>query len=1724
MSRSILTVAQSADGTFSGTLTGTNALRKIGAATLTLDGDNSAFAGGHLLVGGRLSVAQDSQLGAPASPLTFAGGTLRITGTALASLGAHAVNWSTFNGGIDVADAAHAVTLPGAIDTPGYLHKYGPGALSFSNLVVAGLVVHQGPVALDGNSVTSTVLSAVGRVAGDRGFLALRGTTDFRSLTDMRIGDALGATGAVVVSDSARLTGPAFSPLYIGHSGRGTLSLRDNGSISNKIQVGFGATGAGALYVRGGNLFNSDGSGQDAALGWSAGAYGYLGLFDGAVTNRGWTQVGFSGLGVMQQFGGRYHHLGTDGNFDLSRGGTGTLYLAGGTFSSVNGLTIGYNGGIYGLAICTVDDGAQALLGTTVRMTESANQRGLLNLNGGVLEAMQISKTATGTGALAVVNFDGGTLRAAQAGNLINVGANAPTAIYVHDSGAVIDTTNFSVTIAPNLLAPPGDGVLSIALTNGGANYLGAPVVIVGAGLVSDATAEAFVDLDTNSATFGQITNLLVTSPGVSYGAAPSVALHGGGGSGAGIGTVTLAPNASGGLTKLGSGTLTLGGTNTYGGPTTVAGGALLLGSTNAIGTGTLVLATTNLGVGGSFNIDQAFLNWLAGRLTGFAPAYLMIGANTTNNLDLSGSPWAGAVLTSGGGTETFSGGLTLAGTNLYLGGTAGTLTYAPVIGSGTNVFIGYSGGSTAGVVILSGLNGSYGSEMNALSGTLRAGASNAVGGITARVVVASGAALDVNGQNLGDVKVFAQGAGPSGGGAIVNSGAQQLNALQYVTLTGHAMVSANNRWDLRGTNAVLDLAGFTLTKIGPAQISLVDGRMTDGNVILSQNIFNIEGTTSVTGGVGSFRVDPAGLLQFWNLTGGFDRPVTIDRGIVSAGAGTLALPSAITLAGATNRLAAGAGATLIPVGPITGTGALVKVYAGTVKLPTNVLFTGPTVVEAGTLELDSADPEAGTLSASGNLLIHGGGRVLVNRDNGLFGTNRFPIKLSGGALQTANGVYCEIAGPFEMAGGSLAGGSPSATNGCWVLGSNVSVTAAGAGISAPRTQLGVPGGVVFDVGTGATLAVGGTLEDPGLDPARTGTLIKAGAGTMTMSSTNAYSGPTVIAQGTLRLAAPGPVPGSAVWLDSSDAATVFSTNGATVNQWSDKSGNARHATQNALASQPALITNALVNRPVMRFSGAQLMNLDLSFLANSAYTIIGVEGRTNAGNVYFLGTANGTANNGLHFGYRDNTTFTLAQFANDINATVPGYTSQAFDLWAGQLDLGSGRALYRNGTNVAGNANVTPFTPSIGAGRVGCGFSTQFFHGDLAEILIYNRALGTAERQAVESYLRDKWLLGFAPAGSNILPTATQVQLAGGAALDLGGVAQAIGSLVGQDGGAGEVLNSSATPSVLTVGGDGSSAAFAGTIRDGTGTVALIKAGAGAVALSGTNTFSGGLRVIGGELAFTNALGTGPVFVEAGATLRGSGAAGGVITNAGTVAPAGLLAAGGYAPTLGTLAIELRGTVPGTGHDQLALTGSAILAGELAVTLNGHVPATGNVYTVLTAAAVSGTFAATNLPALGGGLAWQVNYEAGQVELEVITSGTAYDTWTASYSLGGTNALELADPDGDGFANLLEYSQGSDPTVSNLAARLRGYQTNGLLHLVFNNATIAADITYIVEASASVTNGAPWTGILSNAGQTGWSGPASHVAPATDAVHRVDVEDVAAGALRALRLRITKP
>jgi autotransporter-associated beta strand protein len=309
-----------------------------------------------------------------------------------------------------------------------------------------------------------------------------------------------------------------------------------------------------------------------------------------------------------------------------------------------------------------------------------------------------------------------------------------------------------------------------------------------------------------------------------------------------------------------------------------------------------------------------------------------------------------------------------------------------------------------------------------------------------------------------------------------------------------------------------------------------------------------------------------------------------------------------------------------------------------------------------------------------------------------------------------------------------------------------------------------------------------------------------------------------------------------------------------------------------------------------------------------------------------------------------------------------------------------------------------------------------------------------------------------------------------------------------------------------------------------------LVKTGAGTMALNATAStmYTGGTIISNGTVQLNGWINAGTIWVSTNGTLSGTGGASSAIVSDGTMSPGisnGVFyASGSYTQNAsGKLVIEIAGS-PGSGQfDLLAVSGTAQLGGALNVSLAGYSPVGGENYIFLTAGTVTGTFATTNLPALGSGLSWTVTYNPGSVVIGISGTPTGgFDAFASQIPNPADRGIQ-SDPEGDGFVNLLEYVTGGNPTNIDAVARMSGTRTNGVLALVFSRDTNSVDATLYVQAGYAITNNAPWNSIAINSNGV-WTGAATVTESGFNPVI-VTVQDTAPSATnRFLRLTVTRP
>jgi autotransporter-associated beta strand protein/T5SS/PEP-CTERM-associated repeat protein len=210
---------------------------------------------------------------------------------------------------------------------------------------------------------------------------------------------------------------------------------------------------------------------------------------------------------------------------------------------------------------------------------------------------------------------------------------------------------------------------------------------------------------------------------------------------------------------------------------------------------------------------------------------------------------------------------------------------------------------------------------------------------------------------------------------------------------------------------------------------------------------------------------------------------------------------------------------------------------------------------------------------------------------------------------------------------------------------------------------------------------------------------------------------------------------------------------------------------------------------------------------------------------------------------------------------------------------------------------------------------------------------------------------------GGSLAPTGALTVNAGGT-FDLNSFNQTVGSLAG----AGNVALGAGR---LTTGSDNTSTTFSGTISGAGG---LTKIGAGTLALTGTNPYSGATAVNGGRLTVNGSIPNSTLTVDGGATLGGIGTIGNAIINNGTLSPGNSI---GTITVNGNLVMTAAASylveISPTSADRTNVGGTATLAGSVqAVFAPGSYMT--RAYTIVSAAGGRiGTFNAlttTNLPA----------------------------------------------------------------------------------------------------------------------------------------------------------------
>ncbi len=722
---------------------------------------------------------------------------------------------------------------------------------------------------------------------------------------------------------------------------------------------------------------------------------------------------------------------------------------------------------------------------------------------------------AFGCSGVSTPTFGGGT---------VVIGGSGLTfarAMTLGSGGRTINTNGNNTTVSGAIggsgaLTKSGAGILTLTGAN---NYTG--VTTVSAGMLQAGAANTFSAGSTFSISAGAALNLDSFNQTIG-------GLAGAGDVMLGSATLTVGDSSSttfsgslsgtGGLTKVGSGTLNLTGSSTFG-VTTINAGRLAVNGT----LGSVVTVNAGGTLGGSGTISDTVTVGAGGIL---APGN-SIGTLSVNTLTLN----AGSILDFEFGAPGNSDRVNVVG-NLTLDGTINVID---------------AGGFGAGIYRIFNYGGTL--TNNGLSiGTTPAGVS------ASSLMVQTSITNQINLINSTGVALsFWDGAGPAGDG-VVNGG--------------------SGVWDAIGA-AWTDSAGAATGTYASPSFAIFQGA--PGTVTVAGGV----AVTGMQFAVGNYRVegdaitlaDSATVVRVGNGTGtsaGMTATIasalTGTGGLVKTDAGTLVLTGANTYSGGTiiNSGTLIGNSTSLQgnifnnaalvfdqsfdgtyAGVIGGTGSLTKQGSGTVALGAANTYTGPTTIAAGTLRIGADGAlgstsqltieSAGTLdlggfslgfgsvNGTGSVALGGGTFALGAADASTFAgriVGRGTFVKSGSGTLTLTGASSH-AGVTRVEGGTLRAGIANAFSAM----SDLQVLSGGAVELAGHSQTvgSLSGSGSVDLG-GATLTAGanGASTTFGGTISGSGSIAKTGAGVWTLTGSNAYTGLTIVNAGTLRVGAQG--------------------------------------------------------------------------------------------------------------------------------------------------------------------------------------------------------------------------------------------------------------------------------------------------------------------------------------------------------------------------------------------------------------------------------------------------------------------------------------------------------------------------------------------------------------------------------------------------------------------------
>jgi len=890
------------------------------------------------------------------------------------TLGASTITTTT-NATIQAALAgSSAITKAGAaiLALTGGSSNSGAWAINAGTLDITSAAVTGGGIITVAGGATLTTATAIAKPVTVNGVVSVNSGG---SLTGQQIyASAAGAVAKVTIASGGSITHPA-SKFDISTSTSGRTAVYQYGNVSTTgttttygISLGFGAASTAYAYWYG----------KSGTLTTTAGPYLLVGLsYTAGTTLPGGSPSVMDIDGATLALSGRFFI----GNSITS---SAAVHILQGTHTQASGFSLNIGGSELGTNITSGSaeqrfsvSGASTTFTSAAPVTMTANSASALSqinvLNGATLT---VAGGSTSGATPKQINLNNGSIFKSTA-SFTTAGGSFNLSLY--GTSNKIGAGSGTAVLPAIIQNTTGNGVTSIPITPGneGADYIGAPVVVLTGGGGVGASARAVWDETTK-----KITSFEITNPGTGYTSPPTVVL-----SGATLanncctvevvpGTPVIGANSTDGSIEKPSGdtgTLTLTGTNTNTGIYTVSAGTLRIG--NAGTTGTL----------GNGNASNAVI------ASGATLAFGRSDAVTYSQV-FSG---AGTIAVNGGGRATLS------SVNTFTSAAAAIAisTANSILRVTNNDSIGQ--GTTFGITVASGTA----FEIDGTSGNITGLPAKALS-LTGTGITAGGALRNIAGNNTysGAVTLAAASRINSDAGTLTLNSASAITGATFgLTLGGAGTLEINQAISTTTGGVIKDGAGFTDLK---AAASTYTGKTTVSAGTLGYSTAAAAGSNSslgapaaganaivdvagaaTAGASAGVRFTGAGSQTFTrtlNVTGANAAGLTVR--VESSGTGSITHSTAFTNTTTNQPRTYQFGGTGTASNTVSfliannGTGAvsLTKADAGTWRLSnTSSSYTGGTSVSGGTLALSIPSWVTGAkVTGTGTVTVNAGAKI----------------------------------------------------------------------------------------------------------------------------------------------------------------------------------------------------------------------------------------------------------------------------------------------------------------------------------------------------------------------------------------------------------------------------------------------------------------------------------------------------------------------------------------------------------------------------------------------------------------------------------------------------------------------------------------------------------------------------------------------------------------------------